>query len=145
MSGITVGVDGSHNASRALEWAMAEASIRKTPLTVVTVNSVLASFWTGQPITVDGDEAQLAEVCKAAEAAVASVTTKRADRAPESVTVTAVNGFPAQVLVDASAGSDLLVLGTRGGGGFASLRLGSVSSQVVHHAKCPVVLVPAER
>jgi len=59
------------------------------------------------------------------------------------VTVVAVNGFAVQELVNASENCDLLVVGTRGGGGFAPLRLGSVSSQVVHHAKCPVVVVPA--
>jgi nucleotide-binding universal stress UspA family protein len=60
-----------------------------------------------------------------------------------SLTVMALSGFPAQTLIDASTDSDLLVVGTRGGGGFAPLRLGSVSNQVVHHASCPVVVVPS--
>lgn len=142
MSGIKVGVDGSHHASRALQWAMTEAAIRDEPLTVIAVNPVMASYWTGQPAADSGDVEKLAQVRKAAEAAVADISAKLGGSAPASVIVTAVNGFPAQVLVDASADSDLLVVGTRGGGGFAALRLGSVSGQVVHHAKCPVVLVP---
>jgi len=57
--------------------------------------------------------------------------------------VTAVHGFPAQELIKASKDSDLLVVGARGGGGFAVLMLGSISNQVVHHAACPVVVIPA--
>jgi len=59
--------------------------------------------------------------------------------------VTALSGFPAQALVEASKDSDLLVVGSRGGGGFGHLVLGSVSQQVVHHASCPVVVVPTGR
>ena len=145
MSGIVVGIDGSHNASRALEWAMAEAAIRKAHLTVLTVNSVPASYWTGAPVTLPGDEDRVAEIRKAAESAVAATAAKLGASQPESVTVTAINGFPVQSLIDASKDSELLVVGTRGGGGFAPLMLGSVSSQVVHHSACPVVVVPAGR
>jgi len=63
--------------------------------------------------------------------------------APASVTVRAVSGLPAEELVKASSDSDLVVVGSRGGGGFARLRIGSVSSQVMHHAACPVVVIPA--
>lgn len=143
MSGIVVGIDGSHNASHALEWAMAEAATRKTPLTVITVNSVPASYWTGKPASFAGDTERVAEIRKAAEDKVDEITTKLGDARPESVTVTAVSGFPAQTLIDASKDSDLLVVGSRGGGGFAELMLGSISHQVVNHAHCPVVVVPA--
>jgi nucleotide-binding universal stress UspA family protein len=145
MSGIVVGIDGSHNASHALEWAMAEAAIRKAPLTVITVNSVPASHWTGAPVELPGDQDKVAEIRKTAEAAVEEVASKLGASRPESVTVTAVSGFPAQALIDASRDSDLLVVGTRGGGGFAPLLLGSVCNQVVHHAHCPVAVVPAGR
>jgi nucleotide-binding universal stress UspA family protein len=143
MSGIVVGIDGSHNASHALEWAMTEAALRKAPLTVITVNSVAASYWTGNPVTVPADEERLAKVRKQADEAVAATAAKLGAAQPASVTITALHGFPAKTLIDDSEGCDLLVVGTRGGGGFGSLVLGSVSSQVVHHAKCPVVVVPA--
>jgi len=143
MSGVVVGIDGSRNASHALEWAMTEAAIRKAPLTVITVNQVSASYWTGNPITLPSDHERVAEARKAAEAAVAETASRLGSEQPASVTVVAVNGFAVQELVNASENCDLLVVGTRGGGGFAPLRLGSVSSQVVHHAKCPVVVVPA--
>lgn len=145
MAGIVVGIDGSHNASRALEWAMAEAALRKAHLTVLTVNSAVASYWSGAPVTWPGDDEKVAEIRKAAESAAAAIAATLGASQPESVTVTAINGFPAQALIDASKDSDLLVVGTRGGGGFAPLMLGSVSSQIVHHASCPVVVVPAGR
>ena len=122
---------------------MTEAALRKAPLTVITVNPVTASYWTGNPVTVPADEERIVKVRKLAEDAVAAVEAKLGTNQPASVTITAVHGFPAKSLLDASEGCDLLVVGTRGGGGFGTLILGSVSSQVVHHAKCPVVVVPA--
>jgi len=145
MSGIVVGIDGSHNASHALDWAMTEAATRKAPLTVITVNSVPASYWSGAPVELPGDQERVAEIRKTAEAAVAKTAEKLGAKRPESVTVTAISGFPAQTLIDASRGADMLVVGTRGGGGFAPLLLGSVCHQVVHHAECPVVVVPSGR
>jgi nucleotide-binding universal stress UspA family protein len=144
MSGIVVGIDGSHNASRALEWAMAEAAMRETQLTVMTVLPEPVSQWTGRPAPLGGDAERIAEIRKSAEAAVAATAAKLGTE-PESVTVTAVAGFPVETLIKASKDSDMLVVGARGGGGFASLVLGSVSNQVVHHASCPVVVVPAGR
>jgi nucleotide-binding universal stress UspA family protein len=143
MSGIVVGIDGSHNASRALEWAMAEAALRKSHLTVLTVHPVPASYWTGAPVLLPGDEGNVGEIREAAESAVAAAAAKLGASQPESVTITAVSGFPAQELIKASKDSDLLVVGARGGGGFAVLMLGSVSNQAVHHAACPVVVIPA--
>ncbi|HXW45484.1 MAG TPA: universal stress protein [Streptosporangiaceae bacterium] len=141
MSGIVVGIDGSHNASHALQWAMAEAAVRKTHLTVITVNSVVAGYWSGGPVTLPGDEERVANIRKLAEEAVAKEAARLGDSQPESVTVSAFSGFPAQALIEASKDTDLLVVGTRGGGGFATLRMGSIASQVVHHAHCPVVVV----
>lgn len=145
MSGIIVGIDGSENAQPALDWALTEAALRAMPLTVVTVNEVLASYWTGQPVPSAGDDERLAHARKAAEDAVADAMAKLDQDRQPSVTVDAVNGFAAQVLIDVSRGADLLIVGTRGGGGFAHLSLGAVASQVLHHAHCPVVLVPHAR
>ncbi len=145
MSGIVVGIDGSHNASHALEWAMTEAGVRHADLTVITVNSVIAGYWSRQPVTMPGDDEKVDEARELAEKAVAQIAADLGDRQPASVHVVAKNGFPAEELIGASADCDLLVVGSRGGGGFAALSLGSVTNQVVHHAKCAVVVVPAGR
>ena len=140
MSGITVGVDGSQNSQPALDWAMHEAAQRKTPLNVITVHEAITSYWSGNPVMFAGDEELVERARKAAEEAVTKAAT-RIDTDQPQVTVTAVNGFAARTLIDASADSDLIVVGTRGGGGFPHLSLGSIASQVVHHAQCPVVVV----
>jgi len=144
MPGITVGVDGSDNAHHALVWAMKEAAQRDVPLTVLTVHETVASYWTGKPVTFAGDEELVQKAREAAQQAVAEVA-KELGQDTTQVSVVAVNGFVAKELVDASAEADLVVVGTRGGGGFPHLSLGAVSSQVVHHAKCPVVVVPYAR
>ncbi len=145
MPGITVGIDGSDNAHHALIWAMNEAVQRDVPLTVLTVHPTIQGYWSRQPVTIAGDAQRVEEARQAAEEAVAQVTKEiGADKHPQ-VTVRAINGFAAQALIDASADADLVVVGTRGGGGFARLSLGSVSSQVIHHAQCPVVVVPRDR
>jgi nucleotide-binding universal stress UspA family protein len=62
----------------------------------------------------------------------------------ESVTVKAVHGFPVEELIDASKDADMIVLGSRGAGGFTRLMMGSVAGQVAQHALCPVLIVPPE-
>jgi nucleotide-binding universal stress UspA family protein len=143
MPGITVGIDGSDNANHALIWATAEAAQRGAPLTVLTVHETVAGYWSGQPLHFAGDEPLVQHARESAEQAVAAAAKETG--AEIQVTVHAINGFAAQALIDASASSDLVVVGTRGGGGFPHLHLGAVSSQVVHHAKCPVVVVPHDR
>ena len=140
MPGITVGVDGSQNSQPALDWAIHEAALRKTPLNVITVHETISSHWSGNPVMFAGDEELVERARHAAEEAVAE-SAKRIDTEPPHVTVTAVSGFAARTIIDASADSDLIVIGSRGGGGFPHLSLGSIASQVVHHAQCPVVVV----
>jgi nucleotide-binding universal stress UspA family protein len=63
---------------------------------------------------------------------------------PESVTVKAVHGFPVEELINAGKDADMIVLGSRGAGGFTRLMMGSVAGQVAQHAYCPVLLIPPE-
>jgi nucleotide-binding universal stress UspA family protein len=144
MPGITVGIDGSHDAHRALEWSMREAAARHVLLTVLTVHDVPVSGWTGAPIILPADEPVLEKLRQAAEEAVAKAAAQLGESKPASVRVRAVNGFPAQELIEASRDADLLVVGSRGGGGFSRLLLGSISDHVAHHAHCPVVVVPGQ-
>jgi nucleotide-binding universal stress UspA family protein len=145
MPGIIVGIDGSDGAHRALEWAMKEAAAHHAALTVVTVHAVAASAWTGNPVILPPDEPAVEKVRHAAEESVAKAAAQLGESQPLSVTVRAVNGVPAQELIEASRDADLLVVGSRGAGGFVRLMMGSVSDQVVHHAYCPVVVVPSQR
>ena len=141
MPGITVGIDGSEHSVKALEWAIKEAAIQHSPVTVLAVHLVPKSGWTGNPITLPADIADVEKARQAAEELVVKVTSQLGDAQPASVKVSAVNGFPAQELIEASRDADLDVIGSRGSGGFARLMMGSVSSQVVHHAHCPVVVI----
>lgn len=141
MSGITVGIDGSDHSIRALEWAAKEAALRHAPLTVLTVHLVPRSGWTGNPITLPQDTEDVQKEQQAAEEITAKVTSQLGEAQPELVTVRAVIGYTIQELIEASREADLLVVGSRGAGGLAKFMAGSVSSQVVHHAHCPVVVV----
>lgn len=141
MPGITVGVDGSDHSRKALEWAVREAGVRGTALTVLAVHQVASNHWTGNPETYPTDAPETDMVRQAAEEAVQKAVGQVGEPGPTSITVRAVSGLPAQELVAASADADLLVVGWRGGGGFARMMLGSVTSQVASHAESPVVVI----
>src|SRR5215469_6740831 len=121
MSGITVGIDGSDHSVRALEWAANEAAVRHAPLTVLTVHLVPQSGWTGNPIIVPQDAEEVEKERQAAEEMTLKVTSQLGEARPASVTVRAVNGFPVPMLIEASREADLMVVGSRGAGGFAKL------------------------
>jgi nucleotide-binding universal stress UspA family protein len=142
---IVVGMDGSTSSHRALEWAAREAALRHAQLTVLTVVPTLISPWTRIPEVGPGDVEARETARRAAQEAVDKVTSELGDARPDSVTVTAVVGSPSEELVAASRDADLLVVGSRGTGGFAALIMGSVSGQVVGHAASPVVVVPGKR
>jgi nucleotide-binding universal stress UspA family protein len=100
-----------------------------------------ASPWTGHPLTVPNADEAIRRARQAAEEEVAKSASQMGESRPVSVTIEAAVGFTVQALIDASQTADLVVVGARGGGGFAALLLGSVSSQVAHHSACPVVIV----
>ena len=145
MPGIVVGVDGSEHSRQVLEWAVREAGIRNTSLTVLTVWQTAGNEWTGTKQVYPADQAEADKMRQAAEEVTQKVIDAVGAPAPASVTVRAVSGIAAQEMVNASSDADLVVVGARGGGGFARLMLGSVSNQVVHHSAAPVVVVPVGR
>jgi len=136
---IVVGIDGSEGAHEAFEWAVDEARRRDAVLEVVHV-------WT--PPYIEGYPF-VGSVVTAEEIEAASRDTLAKTVAPYEATVEiqchVVSGSPASALVAQARDADLLVVGSRGRGGFAGLLLGSVSQQVSHHAPCPVVIVPPSR
>ena len=143
MSGIIVGVDGSGHSQRALEWAMREAAIRQVPLTVLTVNEAIRGYYGGMSVYPD-DPALTEDARKLAQAETDEVLARLDEPRPASVTVTAVHGFIVEELIDAGKDADMIVVGSRGAGGFTRLMMGSVADQVAKHAHCPVLIVPPE-
>jgi len=141
MAGIVVGVDGSEGSKRALEWAAGEAKLRRLPLTALLAwqwpTGIYGAGWMGVTPEVAEDlrkaaERRLEETCAAVAPALEGV----------EVTRSVVEGPPAQALLQAAEDADLLVVGTRGHGGFVGLLLGSVSQQCATHSPCPIVIVP---
>ena len=143
MPGIIVGVDGSEISRRALDWAVREAGLRGTALTVLAVHQVASNYWTGSPEHYPADQPVTETMRRAAEEAVQKAVSQAGEQAPASVTVRAVSGLPAQELLGASSDADLVVVGTNSGGGLSQMLLGSVTNKVVNHAACPVVVIPA--
>lgn len=144
MPGIIVGVDGSGNSRRALAWAMHEAVRHNLPLTVMSVHPPSARpatkiYWGVHSYPENSFDPDLAH--RAVQDFVDKVASEAGVPVP-AVTVSVITGDAAKELVQASHDADLLVVGSRGSGGFARLRIGSVSSQVTQHAGCPVVVVP---
>jgi nucleotide-binding universal stress UspA family protein len=139
---IVVGVDGSEGASHALRWAYNEAFLRHASLEIIEA-------W---------HHPYMADMSGMAAAAVHADDLENANRdsldrfvdeagpwpAEVAATRRVVEGGAAGALVDAATGADLLVVGSRGRGGFGGLLLGSVSQQCAHHAPCPVVIVPPQ-
>ena len=143
MGNIVVGVDGSEQSRAALEWALQEAQLREATLEVVSVYR-LPSGWLGM-----GEAMGATIPVSITESDVVDYTTEMVDnllkdvKPPTAVEVVrrVVPGQAAQVLVEAAAEADLLVVGTRGHGDVGSVLLGSVGMHCVHHASCPVVVV----
>ena len=141
MGRIVVGVDGSHDARRALEWAIEEAKIRNDEVHVIYAWQFPQAMVTMEgmvPPSVNLDFRKEAE--QTLDLAITEALSG-AD-APVPMTKEAMRRPAAPALIAASEGADLLVVGSRGHGGFAGLLLGSVSQQCTHHARCPVVVIP---
>ena len=145
MPGIVVGIDGSPNSERALDWAMRQAAAVHAPLTVITVHEVPKSYWGGIPVIGPADSPLLEKLRQAAEEMTQKAARQLGDSRPASVTVQAANGFVARELVNASQDADLVVVGARSASVLGRLLIGSVSSEVVQHSACPVVIVPHQR
>ena len=143
MPGIVVGVDGSAHSERALDWAMREAAIRSAPLTVLNVHPVSMGIWGTVPARYpEADRPDEDKTRSAIGEMVEKVGAGLGAGRPSSVTVRVVSGTAPEEIIDASRDADLLVLGSRGAGGFARLLLGSVTTRAAHHARCPLVIVP---
>ena len=140
MHTIVVGLDGSKGSLSALTFAIDEAKLRGAEITAVNCwhipPIVYEVGWTAAPI-------DTSEFPKIAERGLAEAL-ERAGAASSGVSVRPIvrEGQAADVLCEVAVGADLLVVGSRGYGGFRGLLLGSVSQQCAQHARCPVVIIP---
>ncbi|HST25351.1 MAG TPA: universal stress protein [Gaiellaceae bacterium] len=139
MNMIVVGVDGSRGSEAALRFAAEEAALRGAALEIVSVYHVPTAVYAGGFMpSVDVITALREASEEIAERCAAEV---EAEHPEVKVGYCAHEGQPAQVLLQESEDANLLVVGSRGLGGFGRLLLGSVSHQVAQHAACPVVIV----
>jgi nucleotide-binding universal stress UspA family protein len=143
---VVVGVDDSEHSVPAVEWAFAEASARRAGLVA------LHAWWWEEPSPLfdppTDDEAGWTEdwsaVVESRRVMMSELLAGWREKYPDvEVRVELVRGDPTAVLEEASREAQLVVLGTRGRGGFTGLLLGSVSSRALHHSQCPVVVVPS--
>ncbi len=136
---IVVGTDGSPSSTKAVEWAAHQAELTGAVLEVLMTWEWPASYGWSLPVPSEYDPAQDAE--QALEKTLEPVR-----KAYPTVTFqsTVLEGHPAPLLVKASRGADLLVVGSRGHGEFAGMLLGSVSEHCVTNAHCPVLVFRAE-
>jgi nucleotide-binding universal stress UspA family protein len=139
MGKIVVGVDGSSGSRAALRWAHEEAALRSATLEAVAVWQLPVT--TGLPAF--GAMPPPEDLSGEAERALLATLSEEGAVSTDEVPVTSVvaEGAAAAALLEAATDADLLVVGSRGHGGFAGLLLGSVSHQCVSHAPCPVVVV----
>jgi nucleotide-binding universal stress UspA family protein len=140
MSTVVVGVDGSEGSVAALELAIREAKLRGAAVKAVAAWKVpVAAYESGWAAAALDPTAFEEAAAAALEGALVA-----ANGATSGVNVSRIvrEGQAADVLVAEAREADLLVVGSRGLGGFRGLLLGSVSQQCAHHAACPVMIVP---
>jgi len=130
---IVVGVDGSPQSHKAVAWGVEQA--KKTGGTLELLIAWARPVSYGLPLVVAGldPEAQAREIVEKMAAEI--------DLPVDRLITSVVHGAAPSILIARSAQADLLVVGSRGHGGFAELLLGSVSAHAVHHAACPVVVL----
>ena len=132
---IVVGVDGSESSLEALAWAARQAHFTGSTLEIVTAWEWPASYGWAVPVPDDFDPEE--DVRASTEAAAERV---RATYPDVRIDPRVVRGHPAPILVEASKGADLLVVGSRGHGEFVGMLLGSCGEHCASHAHCPVVV-----
>jgi nucleotide-binding universal stress UspA family protein len=140
---IVVGIDGSTGSHEALKWAIQEARLRDAPLRVVQAwryPSIVGGYGYVAPEEMDTEL-----LTSAANDILENALNAVADGATDLDVERVVRQGPAaQVLIEESERAELLVVGSRGRGGFTGLLLGSVSQQCANHARCPIVIVHPE-
>lgn len=139
---IVVGVDGSEYSRAALDWAMDEARQRNGQLRLVTAwNKPPMAWYPAVLETAAGEIVAEESPERVARALQGEALKTAADGGVAAAGELVDTPSPASAILDAAKDADLIVVGSRGHGGFPGLHLGSVSTQVVTHAQCPVLVV----
>jgi nucleotide-binding universal stress UspA family protein len=141
---IVVGIDGSDESKDALRWAVEEARIREATVRAVHAWSLYPTLYPETGIVASDVKELRVGVRQFVREFVADLVADSPDVDVDAVAIQG-DGAPAQVLVEQAADAELLVVGSRGLGGFRELLLGSVSHQCVQHAPCPVVVIRGSR
>ncbi|MFJ7900166.1 universal stress protein [Streptomyces sp. NPDC096198] len=137
---VVAGVDGSQSSYEALRWAVRYAGLVGGTVEAVAVWELPGLYgWSGPAVDMDVDEEETRQ--KMSE----ELTDVLGAEAAGSVQTHVVHGNAADVLLRAAEGAEVLVVGSRGRGGFARALLGSVSQHVSQHASCPVVIVHSQK
>ena len=140
---VVVGIDGSAESLRAVDWAAREAVLRGLPLRIVSAVALPPRMNDSQ--AVPGVDSVSDTLRKARDRALAAGAERAAAVAPDLlIDVDALTGAPARAVTEAGSGAAMLVVGARGTGAFTAMILGSVSQYVSAHATCPVVVVREE-
>ena len=145
---IVAATDGSEHSLRAVDWAAREAVLRGSPLRIVSAAALLPRMVDRQDTT---DVATVADILRQnRDHALAAAAARAAEAAPGLlIDADDLPGPPARAITDSGSGALMLVVGSRGMGGFTAMVLGSVSRYAASHATCPVVVVrdesPSER
>jgi nucleotide-binding universal stress UspA family protein len=136
---VVVGVDGSRSSRVALAWAADQAALLQAELVAVAAWEPSILPPAGNPSVPETDASNSSQ--RAREELLSVITQELGEDPPVPVQPVVKRGHAAEVLIELSANADLLVVGTRGHGGFAGLVLGSVSQHVAAYARCPVTVV----
>jgi nucleotide-binding universal stress UspA family protein len=136
---IVVGVDGSPSSIDALRWAAKTSQAFGAEIDAIMTWEYPAAFGMGP---VPSEWSPLAD----AESSLAKALVEAfGNPRPDGLRARVVHGYAPKILIDESVGAEMLVVGSRGHGGFAGLLLGSVSAHCAEHASCPVVVVHTQR
>jgi nucleotide-binding universal stress UspA family protein len=151
---IVVGVDGSAGSDAALRWALAEAKLRGAKVRVVHIYRApqiplseaglvaAGGMPIPAPLPENGDRLRRAAETRARNLIHEALKRAESESFGVEIEQAPLEGSPAETLIATARAADLLVVGSRGHGGFLGLLLGSVSQQCAHHPPCPVVILP---
>jgi len=141
---IIVAVDGSPHSNAAVEWAAEESALRKAAVKLIHAVTPMLETWGRSGPGPEGDRWYRDNAIAVLADAEARFRAARAVSSPVDVETVMLESAVVPAIIEASAGAQLIVVGSRGMGQVGRLLLGSVSTGLIHHAHCPVAVIPHE-